>query len=80
MSQAAPDRVTVAFQTPHLPLIKPLQSFHESGQPGLVMAPLPFSTGLSTSHSPPDNYTDLMQPYPPPLVRQGGQVGKSIKS
>ena len=49
----------------------------ESGQPGLI-APIPFSAGLSTSHSPPNNYTDLLHPDSPPLERQGGRVGKSI--
>ena len=82
MSQAAPGRVTVASQTLHLPLMKPFQSFYESGQPGLwyVRAPLPFSAGLSTSHSPPNNYTNLLQPDSPPLERQGGRVGKSTNS
>ena len=41
MSRAAPGRVTVASQTPHLPLLKPLQFFFIQANPNSD-SPAPF--------------------------------------
>ena len=50
MSRAAPGRVTVPSQTPHLPLMKPLQ-FFLIRLTRTLMALLLFPAGLSTSHT-----------------------------
>ena len=44
MSRAAPGRVTVASETPHLPLIKPLQGFTNQVKPNSD-GPAPFFYG-----------------------------------
>ena len=80
MSRAAPGRVTVASQTPHQPLMKPLQSFMKIRSTRTLIAPLPFSAGLSinTSHSPPRQLHRLQPDYPLLSDRAGGWESRSI--
>ena len=67
MSRAAPGRVTVASQTPHLPLMKPLQSFMNQANPDSD-SPASFVCGAIYLSQPPPTVTPTCCNLIPPLL------------
>ena len=79
MSRAAPGRVTVASQTLHLRLLKPLQCFMSQANPDSDSAVPLFCGVIYLSQPPPTITPNCCNPIPPLLSdRAGGWKSRSI--